>query len=358
MLLSNRQYIVNLKGRVFELTSYKESFEEYGLNKREITSVMIDQAYFSCYLFTCTKFCRLSGKHTNFVSVFANDGMKKVLITLGVLCILVGCNNKKNAEQSATPTETTDSLDFSMEESGDTAIVVEDSIPAAVDKSFDDFFYNFASDSVFQLKRISFPLYFFEHKKAVKLTRSAWKYDPLFSRMPVYTVIFDDAEDMMLEKDTAQQIVHVEKVNLKNKQMKQYSFHKKKGLWTLVSIQMLATKKNEEPGEDFLDFYTKFAVDSVFQSQRLYNPLAFVTPDPDDEFRILETILDEGQWFAFRPPISGDMLTNIKYGQSNDFSSRTKVIEYKGFGNGFNNVLHFEKVGGLWKLVRFEDLSD
>ena len=44
--------------------------------------------------------------------------------------------------------------------------------------------------------------------------------------------------------------------------------------------------------------------------------------------------------------------------QNENVHSNTKVIEMKGFGNGFNNTLYFERRHGLWKLMQFEDLSD
>lgn len=49
-------------------------------------------------------------------------------------------------------------------------------------------------------------------------------------------------------------------------------------------------------------FYERFSRDSLFQQERLHEPLYFVTADPEDEFQILETTLEPGQWFAFRPP--------------------------------------------------------
>mgnify|MGYP000040150511 CR=1 FL=1 len=35
-----------------------------------------------------------------------------------------------------------------------------------------------------------------------------------------------------------------------------------------------------------------------------------------------------------------------------------KVVEFKGFGNGFSNTLYFERRENIWQLIRFEDLSD
>ena len=58
----------------------------------------------------------------------------------------------------------------------------------------------------------------------------------------------------------------------------------------------------EGEGENFVDFYTRFVTDSLYQSEHIANPLQFVTIDPDDEFAILETTLDVNQWYAFRCP--------------------------------------------------------
>lgn len=110
--------------------------------------------------------------------------------------------------------------------------------------------------------------------------------------------------------------------------------------------------------EDFFDFYNHFVNDSIFQLERLHRPLSFVTVDHEDEFQILETTLDEGQWFSFRPPMLKERLTIVHYGQKEMPDANQKIIEFKGFGNGFSNTLYFEYHGGKWILMKFEDLSD
>ena len=87
------------------------------------------------------------------------------------------------------------------------------------------------------------------------------------------------------------------------------------------------------------------------------NPLIFVTSDPDDDFSILETTIDHNQWFAFRPSLPVERLSNINYGQSNDWDSSTKILALKGVGNGFSNLLYFRKETGKWILYKFEDTS-
>lgn len=53
-----------------------------------------------------------------------------------------------------------------------------------------------------------------------------------------------------------------------------------------------------------------------------------------------------------------ERLTNVHYGQEEVADTDQKIIEFKGFGNGFSNTLYFEYRGGKWMLMKFEDLSD
>ncbi len=96
---------------------------------------------------------------------------------------------------------------------------------------------------------------------------------------------------------------------------------------------------------------------AFFQSQRVREPLAFVTTDPDDDFSVLETTLDLNQWFAFKPALPTDRLSNINYGQRNDDDRQLKFWHLKGIGNGFSNILYFRRKAGEWELYKFEDTS-
>ncbi len=126
-----------------------------------------------------------------------------------------------------------------------------------------------------------------------------WKHDPLFSQLDSYTVLFDKAVDMEAEKDTTATSVKIEWIYLKTNKIKRYYFERLKGLWKLEAIDFADMPENEDSKESFYEFYEHFANDSLFQQTRLHNPLKFVTVDPDDEFQIIETTLEAGQWFAF-----------------------------------------------------------
>ena len=140
--------------------------------------------------------------------------------------------------------------------------------------------------------------------------------------------------------------------------MKRYYFERLYGWWKLEAIDDATMSKEEGGQEDFYGFYERFANDSLFQAERVSDPLPFVAPDPDDDFQILETTIQKSQWFTFQPKLPTEHLTNINYGQRLDRNSHTRIIEMRGFGNGFNNTLYFRCRNGEWKLTRFEDLGN
>lgn len=286
--------------------------------------------------------------------------MKKLFFGCCLLMLMVACEGgKKKIDPFETLTGQIDSLKVHTDSvHADTALVVEDVIPPSADESFADFFYNFASDEKFQLSRIVFPVSTYKGDKIVRVPKEEWQHDYLFSRDPAYTVLFDREEDMEMEKDTSMRSVQVDIINLVRNQIKRYYFQRKKQSWFLEAINLQRLVHETDGEEDFMQFYEKFSSDSVFQAERLADPLGFVTADPDDEFQILETTLEPGQWFAFRPPMMAGKLTNVHYGQKEDLHSDSKIVEFKGFGNGFSNTLYFERRGGIWKLIQFEDLSD
>ena len=287
--------------------------------------------------------------------------MKKIWLGCCLLVLITSCGGKK---QNIDPFEMLTKQIDSVSHVPDTVIVhdtvpnAEEIIPVTADESFADFFYNFASDERFQRSRIVFPISYYTGKEIIQTEKDDWNYDPMFSRDLIYTILFDDEEDMEMEKDTGLYSVQVDRIYLRMKKIKRYYFQRIHERWFLEAINQEDLNYPDSEEENFFDFYTRFANDSIFQLERIQEPLAFVTVDPEDDFQILETVLNKGQWFSFCPPLLKERLTDIHYGQKDDPESDLKIIEIKGFGNGFNNTLYFRKINGIWKLIRFEDLSD
>ena len=289
--------------------------------------------------------------------------MKKLFFGFCLLIGLASCGNgKRNTEVQAAqslPQDTTVTVDtLCVAESTISTPGDESIVPVAADESFADFLYNFALDENLQLRRILFPLPCHLDNRKDSIHEENWKHDPLFSHEEFYTMLFDTMDDTELEKDTSLTHVRIERIELKTRKMKRYHFERLEGLWTLKAIDETFLPEERKGLKDFYTFYERFANDSLFQAEHTADPLPFVAPDPEDEFQILKTTLKKEQWFTFQPKLPMEYLTNINYGQRLKKNSRTRVIELRGFGNGFNNALFFRFRNGSWKLTRFEDLSN
>lgn len=285
--------------------------------------------------------------------------MKKLVIAICLLGGMLSCvGGKKHTDAQEASTESVDSMEILVDTLLVEEVEEEPVVPASADESFADFLYNFATDEKLQLRRVLFPLPYYTDNRKDSVLKEDWKHDPLFSQQEYYTMLYDNLDDAELEKDTASTSVRIEWIDLKAKKMKRYYFERLYGWWKLEAIDDASLPKQEMNQEDFYEFYERFANDSLFQAERVADPLPFVAPDPEDEFQILETTIEKEQWFAFQPKLPAEFLTNVNYGQRLDRNSRTRIIELRGFGNGFSNTLYFRCRNGEWKLTRFEDLSN
>lgn len=281
--------------------------------------------------------------------------MKKLLVGFLFFSFLISCGNKKTKiDPFATITEMVDSAGNKVD-TLQQAEEKEEPKPMEADELFDDFIFNYASDDALQRQRTMFPLPYYNGDAPSKIEKKFWKHDYLFTKQSYYTLLFDKEEDMDMVGDTALKSVQVEWIYLKTRMMKKYYFERKKGMWMLEAINLRHIEEGEN--EDFVGFYTRFATDSLYQNRHISNPLQFITIDPDDEFSILETTLDVNQWYAFRPVMPADKLSNINYGQQNEDQSNTKILKVNGIGNGYSNIFYFRKRGGEWELYKFEDTS-
>ena len=279
----------------------------------------------------------------------------RLFTVLSLAGILVSCTGKKNHVSEETDLVSSDTLEVIVPEEPVPEIEKEDT-PTRVDELFDDFIWNFASDERLQRRRIKFPLQVITVEGREQIERKDWQHNSLFSQQPTYTLMFDSESDFDLEGDTSLSSAEVEWIYLDSKMRQRYFFERDKGAWMLDSISLTPLASiDDESG--FVSFYSRFANDSIYQLDHLTNPIEFVTLDPDDEFSILETTLGISQWFAFKPELPANMLTNINYGQANDGRSRRKILKVNGFQDGTSIILYFRKRGGEWEMYKFEDTS-
>lgn len=280
--------------------------------------------------------------------------MKNWVWALGALMILAACSGKKTevaVQDSVAAIDTLVADTLNIKEA-------EEVLPVNADELFDDFIFDFSQNEKVQLARISFPLSVVNNGETTKIRRKEWTYDPLFANRDYYTILYNQEKEQQLEKDTALVNVRVEYLNLDNRLAKRYDFQRYQGhgMWLLCNIVNEQFTQEKDP-VDFLDFYQKFANDSIFQREHVTDPLKFITFDPDDDFQVIETTLELDQWFAFRPELPQHELTNVVYGQNYEGANQ-KLICFRGCGNGLNTILTFQRQEKGWMLTGFEDTSE
>ena len=229
--------------------------------------------------------------------------------------------------------------------------------PMALDESFDDFVFTFAANREFQHQRTKLPLPVYEDgKDSSFISPEQWEQDSLFIDRYFYTLLFDKEDDMELISHPDLLDAKVEWLYLDSNNTKSYNFKRENDIWMLKSISKAVL--GEHQNEEFVNFYNKFATDTIFQISRLVMPLEYATVDPDDDFQILETVIDANSWTSLKPVLPANKLVNINYGQSNDSKSKTKILAVKGISNGFSNVFFFRMNSkGKWELYKFEDIG-
>lgn len=283
--------------------------------------------------------------------------MKKIENLFLLVLLLSACDTKKaDTQEGVFSGERVDTVCLS-ETGSDLSSEVSDGLGNKnVDEFFGDFIFSFIQDRHLQVERVRFPLKCIKQtadkQTASVIEKNSWRHEQIFVSPEYYTVLFNDEDQMELENSTETKTVDIEKINLKKNFIKVFHFEKMDGLWMLC-------QESERPLDgsllaDFLKFYTKFAADSMVQRNAIADPLRFVTADPENDFGTIEGTLSVDQWFAFKPVLPEDEITNIRYGQTYKKPNHIVFVK-RGISNGMLDVLTFTKKNGHWKFVSYEN---
>jgi hypothetical protein len=275
-----------------------------------------------------------------------------VVLSLLLLTILVptGCTDKKpkpvgdsTADSVLVDTSSVDSTE---------ALIEETPMPKAADELFDDFIFNFASNRKLQKKRIVFPLkVYYDGKLKREIPMNEWKMEHFFMRQQYYTLIFDNAKQMNLVKDTSVSHVVIEKIFFRKKLVQQFLFNRINGQFMMTSLNYKRMYTNENA--DFLKFYDRFSRDSAYQVASMADEVEFTAPDPNNDFADINGVMMPQQWPDFKPAlIPKDKIYNIIYGQHYTESKR-KLFVIRGISNSLEIEMYFRKIGSHWRLIKF-----
>ncbi len=267
------------------------------------------------------------------------------LMALVLMFSCQGSQGGKTAEEALADSLAADSLAADSLDEDFSQIAV----PKAADELFDDFIFNFAGNRKMQRERIVFPLKVMENGKVTYLQQKQWKMEHFFMRQNFYVLLFDSEAHMEIVKDTSVTRAVVEKIQFEKQEIRQFVFHRIRGAWMMTSIQDIALGNSKKAS--FLTFYHEFAESLDFQKEHIGRTVAFVGPDPDDDFSQMEGIITPDTWEAFAPQLPSKSFFNIMYGYS-EKEGNQKIYVLRGIANGLEMQLNFQRRGDSWKLVK------
>ena len=272
------------------------------------------------------------------------------------MCVLTmmwttGCTDKKPVTADTTAVDSSRIADTTTVDTMN-QLISEQPMPKAADELFDDFIFNFAANRKLQMSRIKFPLKVVDGENVAYLKKQQWQMEHFFMEQGYYTLIFDNAKQMDVVKDTSINNVVIEKVYLTDGKVQKYMFDRLGGKWMLTSVQTNAMVHNTNAS--FLAFYQRFATDQDFQIESLNNPVMFTGPDPDDDFSTMTGEIAPETWPAFAPELPSGFIYNIMYGQKYSEGNQ-KIFVMRGIANGMEMELTFKRLDGKWKLTSLSE---
>lgn len=295
--------------------------------------------------------------------LFSNLFMSKsyFVLFLSSMLVLVSCGHGKKEMQLAEKEE----LDSIFNEPLDTLQLFEEAEPPkTVDELFTDFFFTFANDTRFQTQRIRFPLRVEVDGEELRLSKNDWKVYNRFAQQDFFSVIYENEEDLALQQDTSISEVSVQWIYLQDGYVEKFNFKRiPQGQWVLFNIEKQDI--SDSPNGDFVQFYSEFVSDSVYQRSSLHVPVAFVSSNEgDDEEDMMDDEADMAKpkseitaddWFEMQAelPIPKEVLVNIDYGQKCS-ESPVKNVLMEGTSNSLFMNFKFEKTGDHWKLMQID----
>lgn len=290
-------------------------------------------------------------------------------IFLLALLLLVACQPKKVQINDSAEIEAWDSQMTIISELIDSLSTSRDSLvdkapelkPLRVDDNFEDFLYAYSVDSDLQYLRTSFPLPIYLGDSLTYCPKEEWKLDSLLIKSPYYGFLLDDvAQDTLLTSLNISE-VKVSYYDVNHKTCRRYYFKKVKGVWLLEALHYAPSHLFETAQSKlgtFINFWMRFANDSLFQQQHVKRTLPYVTVDEQHSDSTIQGVIDSEQWPSFKPYLESDHLISLDYGQNLSSKSRKRLVILKGSGSGFLLNLTFSlNFNNHWKLVRYEDIG-
>ena len=268
-----------------------------------------------------------------------------------VFVIFFSCNGNGKGVQDVDVLHMQDSI----ESANDTLELIADDgkLPESVDELFDDFFFTFVTNQGFQMQRIAFPLPYSDGEVAKTISRSEWNKHNRFIFQEVFSIIFEDDDDMSVKNDTSISRVSIQWIDFNTDSAEIYTFRKGQSRWVLRSINK--TDTDDLPNSIFLKFLSRFVCDSIFQAESIEQPLRMITSDDTEDENTTDILLDADEWDDIRHqfPLPHTEFVCIDYGQPSS-GIRHKQVLMLGMSNNLYVKFKFHRYRAEWKLIEIE----
>lgn len=268
-----------------------------------------------------------------------------------VILLMGACQGKSSPEVTETPVDST----LLIQESDILEVEEEEKMPEKADGTFDDFLFNFIRSSKLQKERVRFPLpVVMEDGSRQFMNEEDWTDEFYFlAESDYYTILWNNEQQIEEEKrDTAENVVSVEHILLVSQEVRRYDFQRKKGKWMLVRLRFVPFDEGDTG--DFLKFYSQFSSDSIYREAHISKYLDVSLMDPVDDMERIEGSIEREQFPIFCPDVPSVSISNIRYGQP--YNDSTRMILQKTSGaNEMQEIFTFAKHGKDWKLVKYEN---
>ena len=280
---------------------------------------------------------------------------KVIWLAVAVVSMLSCSGRERGARSDGQAVEFEDSILVDTLQAEEEELILNDESAPALDGVFNDFIFAYLHSSTLRRERTVHPLRL-EHttRPAEMLEEFDPEFELSFLSGDYFTTLYGNTSQMQAEDDEEMEedsIVSLQRINLNDGTIRNFQFLREDGHWQLIAIRE-ETFEDDDLG-DFLSFYAKFCIDSIFQTQSVADPLRIVIQDPEDGEESINGIIDADQWYSFCPEMPSGIISNIRKGQ--EYGQNRIVLRKSGLSNGLQEVFTFTKERGNWRLTRYEN---
>ncbi len=266
---------------------------------------------------------------------------------------VAGCGGRQTADEAWVDSvlEACDSIPE------DTLVYDVEDLPLseAVDGNFVDFLYTFTHNRTFQLSRLQLPLAVMDDaEEPQRYIRNQRTFDGEFNptSKDYYVLLLNDLSELENAFGDGATTAALHLVDLPANRIRCFDCVRTEGIWQVVMENDKSLGSYSRGG--FLEFYHRFATDSVYQIAHIAQPLNISMPDEDEEGEMIEGTIDADQFPVFSPELPVGQIMVMECGERACNPNRVVMVKC-GMASSMMDVLTFERDGEGWKLVSLEE---